>query len=200
MSDLTGLNSVLILPTYNEIENLEPFIRAVRISCPSIQILIVDDDSPDRTGEVADRLSVELEAVEVIHRVGQRGLGSAYRAGFAQLDSKSIETVITMDADFSHDPAAIPLLIQQFDLAPMSQLDHAMYRMATFVAGRFTENFCHAGETNTPVGCCNSMYEIARLDIAPIRQEHWRPLIHLLNTAKDMYRSRLSCDARNNIT
>ncbi|MHB1090723.1 MAG: polyprenol monophosphomannose synthase [Ilumatobacteraceae bacterium] len=108
MLDITALNSVLVLPTYNEIENLDSFIRAVRQSCPSLHILIVDDDSPDGTGELAEHLAAELGALEVIHRVGERGLGSAYRAGFAHIFSKAFDAVITMDADFSHDPTVIP--------------------------------------------------------------------------------------------
>ena len=113
MLDPIGLNSVLVLPTYNEVENLESFVQAVRHSCPSIHILIIDDDSPDGTGNVADRLATEFDAIKVIHRIGQRGLGSAYRAGFASLDGKNFEAVITMDADFSHDPAVIPKLLSK---------------------------------------------------------------------------------------
>jgi dolichol-phosphate mannosyltransferase len=111
MPDITALKSVLVLPTFNEIENLDSFIRMVRQSCPSLHILIVDDDSPDGTGELAERLAPELGALEVIHRVGERGLGSAYRAGFAHLAAKDFDVVITMDADFSHDPAVIPRLL-----------------------------------------------------------------------------------------
>lgn len=111
MPDITALASVLVLPTFNEIENLDPFVRAVRQSCPSIHILIIDDDSPDGTGDAAERLAAELGALEVIHRVGERALGSAYRAGFAHLVDKDFDVVITMDADFSHDPTAIPHLL-----------------------------------------------------------------------------------------
>ncbi len=113
MLDLNGQNSVLVLPTYNEVENLESFVRAVQHSCPFIHILIIDDDSPDGTGEVADQLSIAIDTVEVIHRIGQRGLGSAYRAGFAALNSKNFEAVVTMDADFSHNPAVIPNLLSK---------------------------------------------------------------------------------------
>lgn len=113
MLDPIGLNSVLVLPTYNEVDNLESFVRAVQLSCPLIHILIIDDDSPDGTGNVADRLATEFDAIEVIHRVGERGLGSAYRAGFASLDGKNFEAVVTMDADFSHDPAVIPNLLSK---------------------------------------------------------------------------------------
>lgn len=108
MLDVTAQQSVLVLPTYNEIENLELFIRQVRKFCPLLHVLIVDDDSPDGTGHAADRLATELGDLEVIHRVGERGLGSAYRAGFAHLSGKLFDVVVTMDADFSHDPAVIP--------------------------------------------------------------------------------------------
>lgn len=111
MLDITALKSVLVLPTYNEIENLDSFIRAVRQYCPLIYILIVDDDSPDGTGKLAERLTAELAALEVIHRVGERGLGSAYRAGFAYAATKDFDVVVTMDADFSHDPAVIPQFV-----------------------------------------------------------------------------------------
>lgn len=111
MLDLTGQNSVLVLPTYNEAENIEAFIRAVRHNCPDLLILIVDDDSPDGTGDIADRLAMELNAIEVIHRVGERGLGSAYRAGFAAIASRYFDAVITMDADFSHDPSVLPRML-----------------------------------------------------------------------------------------
>ncbi|MEK7410879.1 MAG: polyprenol monophosphomannose synthase [Actinomycetota bacterium] len=111
MLDITALNSVLVLPTFNESENLESFFRAVRQSCPTLHILIVVDDSPDGTGKIADRLAIDLGALEVIHRFGERGLGSAYRAGFAHLAEKSFDAVVTMDADFSHDPEVIPRLL-----------------------------------------------------------------------------------------
>lgn len=111
MPDIIAANSVLVLPTFNESENLESFIRAVRQSSPSLHILIVDDDSPDGTGVVAERLATELGALEVIHRVGERGLGSAYRAGFAHIFSKKFDAVVTMDADFSHNPEMIPRLL-----------------------------------------------------------------------------------------
>ncbi|MEO8163191.1 MAG: glycosyltransferase, partial [Ilumatobacteraceae bacterium] len=119
MLDPSGQNSVLVLPTYNEAENIETFIRAVRHSCPSLFILIVDDESPDGTGIIADRLARELKNIEVIHRVGVRGLGSAYRAGFSEIADGNFEAVITMDADFSHDPAVIPQMLAtlQSDIA-----------------------------------------------------------------------------------
>jgi dolichol-phosphate mannosyltransferase len=106
----------LFLPTYNEAENLEGIVRAVgaeleRIAPAEWRVLVVDDASPDGTGELADRLSEELERVEVLHRPGKEGLGKAYLAGFARALEGGAELVVVMDADFSHDPAHLPALI-----------------------------------------------------------------------------------------
>ena len=103
---------VLVLPTYNEIENIDRFIRAVRSSTPHIHVLIVDDNSPDGTGDAADNLARELGNMHVIHRTNERGLGSAYRTGFRHVLSRQFAHVITMDADFSHDPAIIPTFLE----------------------------------------------------------------------------------------
>ena len=106
----------LVLPTYNEAENLE---RIVRASLPELarasadpHILVVDDGSPDGTGDIADRLAAELEQVEVLHRTAKEGLGRAYLAGFERAIASGAELVLEMDADFSHDPRDLPRLIQ----------------------------------------------------------------------------------------
>lgn len=105
----------LILPTYNEAVNVEPFVRAVlpelAEAAPEHRILIVDDNSPDGTGRIADGLAAELEAVEVLHRPEKRGLGVAYLAGFRRALAGGAELVLEMDSDFSHSPADIPRLI-----------------------------------------------------------------------------------------
>jgi dolichol-phosphate mannosyltransferase len=106
----------LILPTYNEAENLEAIIRAVLPQLESTglehRVLVVDDGSPDGTGEIADRLAAELEPVEVFHRSAKQGLGRAYLAGFARALAGGADLVLEMDADFSHDPADLPRLIE----------------------------------------------------------------------------------------
>jgi dolichol-phosphate mannosyltransferase len=105
----------LILPTYNEAENVEAVVRAAleRLATASgaHTVLVVDDNSPDGTGRIADRLAHELEAVRVLHRPGKQGLGRAYLDGFAMALGNGAELVMEMDADFSHDPADIPRLI-----------------------------------------------------------------------------------------
>jgi dolichol-phosphate mannosyltransferase len=99
----------LVVPTYNEAENVEALAGAVRKELPSEhRILIVDDNSPDGTGEIADRLAVESNDVEVLHRPAKAGLGPAYLAGFKHALEQGAELIVQMDADFSHDPAYLP--------------------------------------------------------------------------------------------
>jgi dolichol-phosphate mannosyltransferase len=103
----------VILPTYNEAENLESLVQAVRERLPdSRRILIVDDSSPDGTGEIADRLAAALDDVAVLHRRAKEGIGPAYIAGFREALAGGAELVIQMDADFSHDPAHLPQLLR----------------------------------------------------------------------------------------
>jgi dolichol-phosphate mannosyltransferase len=102
----------LVLPTYNEAENIEPIVRAARSRLrDGDRILVVDDNSPDGTGAIADRLASELDGVEVLHRRVKEGLGRAYLAGFRQALDGGAELVLEMDSDFSHDPADLPRLI-----------------------------------------------------------------------------------------
>jgi dolichol-phosphate mannosyltransferase len=106
----------LVLPTYNEAENVEPIVRAIaaelfRIVPGEHRILIVDDNSPDGTGAIADMLAGELPAVEVLHRAAKAGLGQAYLAGFERALAGGAELVLEMDADFSHDPKHLAALI-----------------------------------------------------------------------------------------
>jgi dolichol-phosphate mannosyltransferase len=105
----------LVLPTYNEAENIEPLVRAVLPQLESAglpyTVLIVDDSSPDGTGEIADRLAAELDNVRVLHRPGKDGLGRAYLAGFGLALAGGAELVLEMDSDFSHDPADLPRLL-----------------------------------------------------------------------------------------
>ena len=103
----------LILPTYNEAENLEALVAAVRAHLPTTErrVLVVDDASPDGTGEIADRLAAAHDDVSVLHRARKGGIGPAYVAGFRQALDAGAELIAQMDADFSHDPADLPRLI-----------------------------------------------------------------------------------------
>jgi dolichol-phosphate mannosyltransferase len=113
MSEHHGGPAWLVLPTYNEAENLEPLVEAARAKLPpSAQVLIVDDGSPDGTGEIADRLAAEHGNVNVLHRRRKEGLGPAYIAGFRAALAGGAGLVLEMDADFSHDPAYLPRLLE----------------------------------------------------------------------------------------
>jgi len=101
----------VIIPTYNERENLEPIVTGVRAAVPDADILVVDDNSPDGTGEVADALAAADGGVHVLHRQGKSGLGSAYIAGFGWALDRGYGVLIEMDADGSHDPAELPRLL-----------------------------------------------------------------------------------------
>lgn len=107
----------VIIPTYNEAPNVERIVRATlaelgRLVDGPFRILVVDDGSPDGTGEIADRLALEHPEVEVIHRDGKAGLGKAYLAGFARALAGDAELVIEMDADYSHDPRYLGSLLE----------------------------------------------------------------------------------------
>jgi dolichol-phosphate mannosyltransferase len=101
--------AVVCLPTYNELENLEPMLRA--LGDKDVRVLVIDDNSPDGTGELADRLAQELDYVAVLHRERKEGLGPAYLAGFRRALSDGAELVLEMDCDFSHDPNDVPRLL-----------------------------------------------------------------------------------------
>ena len=106
---------VVCLPTYNERENVERMTRAVTETLTEAgldgRVLVIDDASPDGTGELADRLAEELEAVQVLHRERKEGLGPAYLAGFRRALDMGAEQVVTIDCDFSHDPRDLPRLV-----------------------------------------------------------------------------------------
>jgi dolichol-phosphate mannosyltransferase len=103
------VNATVCLPTYNERENLEPMLRA--LGGKGVRVLVVDDNSPDGTGEIADRLARELDYVAVLHRERKEGLGPAYLAGFRRALAEGAELVLEMDCDFSHSPADVPRLV-----------------------------------------------------------------------------------------
>jgi len=105
----------VVSPTYNERENIEWFLRAVRERLPSAQIFVVDDNSPDGTGEVADQLAAEVGNVTVVHREGKDGLGSAYRHGFKVALDAGFDVIISMDVDRSHDPVVLPAMTAAID-------------------------------------------------------------------------------------
>jgi dolichol-phosphate mannosyltransferase len=108
---MTGL-AWIVVPTYNEAANLGPLVRGVREAAPEAMILVVDDSSPDGTGALAEELAAADPYVEVLHRPAKAGLGLAYVNGFAHALRAGAGYVVEMDADLSHDPAALPDLVR----------------------------------------------------------------------------------------
>ena len=112
------MKTVVCLPTYNERENLERIVEA--LADKGVSVLVIDDGSPDGTGELADRLAAQNGHVRVLHRARKEGLGPAYLAGFREaLADPEVELVLEMDADFSHDPADVPRLVAAADGADL---------------------------------------------------------------------------------
>ena len=103
--------AIVCIPTYNECDNLEPIVRAVLAADPRVDILVVDDNSPDGTGALADRLAAAEPRVRVLHREKKQGLGRAYLHAFRWALAEPYTYVIEMDADFSHDPSYLPTLL-----------------------------------------------------------------------------------------
>lgn len=106
---------IVIIPTYNEVENLPLIVEEVLAQDDRISLLVVDDNSPDGTGKVADELAEKTGRVHVLHRPGKAGLGAAYRAGLAEALDLGADIVIQMDADFSHPPSTIPEMLREIE-------------------------------------------------------------------------------------
>ena len=107
---------VVVVPTYNEVENIDPLCRRVRSAVPDAEILVVDDGSPDGTADAARALAAEVGAIEVIEQTSKQGLGAAYRTGFREAIDRGADICVQIDADLSHDPAALPALISNVEL------------------------------------------------------------------------------------
>lgn len=110
---------MVVIPTYNERGNIEKIIPQILAQDEGIHILVVDDNSPDGTGEITDRLASANSRIHVLHRRGKLGLGSAYREGFRYALEQGASNIVEMDADFSHDPAMLPVFLekmQSFDM------------------------------------------------------------------------------------
>ena len=105
------MRTLVVLPTYNEIANIERMLRTLRSTVPDCDILVVDDGSPDGTADVADVIARELGQISILRRSGKGGLGSAYRAGFTWGLEAGYEAFVEIDCDFSHDPRALPEML-----------------------------------------------------------------------------------------
>jgi len=112
------MRATVCLPTYNERDNLEPMVHA--LGEHGVRVLVIDDNSPDGTGELADRLAGELGYVDVLHRTRKEGLGPAYVAGFRRALADGAERIFELDCDFSHDPNDVPRLLAATDDADLA--------------------------------------------------------------------------------
>jgi dolichol-phosphate mannosyltransferase len=115
VATMAPMRSVVVVPTYQEAGNITRFLPAARTAVPEADVLVVDDGSPDGTGELAEQLAAELGQIKVLHRPGKQGLGTAYREGFRLAVDEGYDVVVHMDADLSHDPAVIPLLLSRIE-------------------------------------------------------------------------------------
>jgi dolichol-phosphate mannosyltransferase len=149
--------AVVCLPTYNELENLERMIEA--LAPLGVRVLVIDDNSPDGTGELADRLAAERDWLSVLHRERKEGLGPAYIAGFRKALESDADYVLEMDCDFSHDPADVPRLIAACDAGADLALG------SRYVPGGGTENW---GRGRRVVSAGGSLYARTWLGV-PIR-------------------------------
>ena len=113
------MKAIVIIPTYNERDNISRLTQEVLKQHPSLHVLIVDDNSPDGTGKIADELVSADSRVSVIHREAKLGLGSAYRAGFKAALEMGADYLIEMDADFSHDPSVLPLFLETIETSDL---------------------------------------------------------------------------------
>lgn len=106
------MRTLVVVPTYNEADNIVPFLTAVRAAAPDADVLVVDDNSPDGTGALAEQCAADLGGIKVLHRSGKAGLGAAYRHGFTVAFDEGYEVIVSMDSDLSHDPAVIPTMVR----------------------------------------------------------------------------------------
>ena len=113
------MKALVIIPTYNERENLTELLRLIFALGLQLEVLIVDDNSPDGTGALADQMAAADPRVHVLHRAGKMGLGSAYVAGFRYALERDYEAIFEMDADFSHNPESLPVFLQELENADL---------------------------------------------------------------------------------
>jgi dolichol-phosphate mannosyltransferase len=109
------VRTLIVVPTYNEADNIDEMLRRVRVAVPENDVLVVDDSSPDGTARLAEAVGAELGRIDVLHRPDKQGLGEAYRAGFSLGIERGYDSFVQIDADLSHDPAVLPQLLATLD-------------------------------------------------------------------------------------
>jgi len=116
----------VIIPTYNERGNVEQITTRLRVAVPDAELLVVDDNSPDGTGDIADKLAASDPAIHVLHRPGKAGLGAAYIAGFGWALEQGFGVLVEFDADGSHQPAELPRLLTALEDADLLRLERSL--------------------------------------------------------------------------
>jgi dolichol-phosphate mannosyltransferase len=190
------VTTTVIVPTFNEKDNLPKLVEAILKADNSLQIIVVDDNSPDGTGDIADELAAQGKVLTVIHREKKLGLGTAYLAGFHEAVKSSI-FVVTMDADFSHDPARIPALTAKaeegFDLVIGSRyvkggkvVDSKLWRRALSRGANFfaTVILWFSTKDNTSGFRCYRSDTLERIIAKPFHSDGYSFLIEILYRAK----------------
>lgn len=150
---------LVVIPTYNELDNLEPITSAVFENLPRAEVLVVDDNSPDGTGERADALATQDPRIHVLHREAKQGLGRAYLAGFDWALAHPYRFIFQMDADFSHDPRRLPAFIEAAEQGADLVLG------SRYIQGGGTVNW---GRRRQAISQCGSLYARSVLGI-PVR-------------------------------
>jgi len=194
------MNALVIIPTYNERENLPTLVREI-LARPLYRVMVVDDQSPDGTGEVADHLAAEFPGrVEVVHRTGKRGLGRSYLDAFGLAIRQDVEVICHMDADLSHDPKYLPDLVEaarDHDLVIGSRYLHGVsvvnWPLRRLILSRFANRYVRA-ITRLSVHDCTSGFRcwrrdaLARIPLDRIVSDGYSFVVELLFEA-----SRLGC-------
>ena len=181
----------VVIPTYNEAANLERVAREVLAQDQRLRVVVVDDNSPDGTGEIADRLARETGRVEVVHRPGKLGLGTAYVAGFKRALELDAEFVGTMDADGSHDPRSLPAFIAAAERADvvigsryMRGVSVINWPMQRILLSWFANRYVRA-LTGLPLTDCTSGYRLysrralTSIDLDSIRSRGYAFLVEI---------------------
>lgn len=192
------MTAAMIIPTYNEKDNLPKLIAAIRKAVDSLQIIIVDDNSPDGTGDIADKWAAQDRLITVIHRKKKMGLGTAHLAGFFEA-LKNADFILTMDADFSHDPSSIPKLIsiaeEGYDVVIGSRyrkgskvIDSKLWRrILSRAANLFTVvTLCLSTRDNTNGFRCYRRDALEQIIAKPFHSEGYSFLIEIVYRAKKM--------------
>lgn len=164
--------ALVIVPTYNERENLPRIVPQILEQDPRLHVLVVDDGSPDGTGLLADQLAAENERVNVLHREGKLGLGTAYLAGFQWGLERGFDYLLEMDADFSHDPAHLPQFleaIEEYDLVLGSRYLHGRVTVVNWPIGRlllsYAANIYARWVTGVPVADLTGGFKCFRREV-----------------------------------